>query len=66
MTDNAVTAPAWGPIWTATGLSFVVALAVIAWFMRYISSHTFTPFMIYRIVLALVLFALLGFGVLEP
>lgn len=55
---------AWGPIWLATGIAFLVGYAVIAWFMRYITTHTFTPFMIYRIVLALVLFALLGTGVL--
>ncbi|WP_338748097.1 undecaprenyl-diphosphate phosphatase [Janibacter alittae] len=53
---------AWGPIWAATGIAFVVGYAVIAWFMRYITTHTFTPFMIYRIVLALGLFALLGTG----
>lgn len=57
---------AWGPIIAATLIAFVVGYAVIAWFMRYITTHTFTPFMIYRIVLALVLFALLGFGVLQP
>lgn len=62
--DDPVT-PAWGPIVLATGIAFAVALAVIAWFMRYISTHTFTPFVIYRIALALVLFALLGFGVLD-
>ncbi|MFK5633103.1 MULTISPECIES: undecaprenyl-diphosphate phosphatase [unclassified Ornithinimicrobium] len=56
---------AWGPIWLATGIAFLVGYAVIAWFMRYITTHTFTPFMVYRIVLALVLFGLLGFGVLE-
>lgn len=52
----------WGPIWAATLVAFVVGYAVIAWFMRYITTHTFTPFMIYRIVLALGLFALLGTG----
>lgn len=57
--------PAWGPIWAATGVAFVIALAVIAWFMRFITTHTFTPFVIYRIVLALALFALLGSGVVE-
>ncbi|AXH95891.1 undecaprenyl-diphosphate phosphatase [Ornithinimicrobium avium] len=55
---------AWGPIWLATAIAFLVGYAVIAWFMRYITTHTFTPFMIYRIVLALVLFGLLGTGVL--
>lgn len=56
---------AWGPILVATVLAFGVGYAVIAWFMRYITTHTFTPFMIYRIVLALVLFGLLGSGVLQ-
>ncbi len=58
--------PAWGPIIVATGIAFVIALAVIAWFLRYISTHTFTPFVLYRIGLALALFALLGTGVLQP
>lgn len=52
----------WGPIIIATAIAFVVGYAVIAWFMKYISTHTFTPFMIYRILLALGLFALLGTG----
>lgn len=59
-------APDWTAIWVATGIAFVVALAVIAWFLRYISTHNFTPFVLYRIGLALVLFALLGTGVLQP
>lgn len=53
---------AWGPIFAATAIAFVVGYAVIAWFMKFIETHTFTPFMIYRIVLALGLFALLGTG----
>lgn len=57
---------AWGAIAVATVIAFAVGYAVIAWFMRYITTHTFTLFMAYRIVLALVLFGLLGFGVLEP
>ncbi len=55
----------WGPIWAATAVAFVVGYAVIAWFMRYITTHTFTPFMVYRILLALGLFAMLGTGVLS-
>ena len=62
--SEAATPPAWGPIIAATLLAFVVGLAIIAWFMRYISTHTFTPFVISRIALALALFALLGTGVL--
>ncbi len=65
ISDDPVT-PAYGPIFVATGIAFAVALAVIAWFLHYISTHSFTPFVIYRIGLAVGLFALLGFGVLEP
>lgn len=64
ISDDAVE-PAWGPIGVATAIAFGVALAVIAWFMRFISTHTFTPFVVYRIVLALLLFGLLGYGVIE-
>ncbi len=63
--DDPVTT-AWGPIFLATGIAFAVALAVIAWFLKYISTHTFTPFVIYRLGLAVVLFGLLGTGVLQP
>ncbi|WP_201467406.1 undecaprenyl-diphosphate phosphatase [Janibacter melonis] len=56
--------PAWGPIAVATVISFVIGYAVIAWLLRYISTHTFRPFVIYRIGLALVLFVLLGTGVI--
>lgn len=56
---------AWGPIFAATVVAFLVGYAVIAWFMRFIETHTFTVFMIYRIILALVLFALLGTGTIS-
>ncbi|UNS95707.1 undecaprenyl-diphosphate phosphatase [Streptomyces tubbatahanensis] len=56
----------WGPTLFATALAFVVAYAVIAWFMRWISSRSFMPFVIYRIVLGLVLFALIAAGVVGP
>jgi undecaprenyl-diphosphatase len=58
--------PAWGPILLATVISFVVGYAVIAWLLRYISTHTFLPFVVYRIGLALLVVALLLTGVLEP
>jgi undecaprenyl-diphosphatase len=32
------------------GASFVVALAVIAWFMHWVRKHGFLPFAIYRII----------------
>jgi len=43
-------------------VSFVVALGVVAWFMNWVRARGFTPFAIYRIVLAIILFALLMRG----
>ncbi|MGO4691723.1 undecaprenyl-diphosphate phosphatase [Glaciibacter sp. 2TAF33] len=55
-----------GPVETlvATVIAFVVGLLVIAFFMSYISRRSFLPFVIYRIVLGIVLFVLLGTNVL--
>jgi undecaprenyl-diphosphatase len=58
--------PAWGPIALATVISFVIGYAVIAWLLRYVSTHTFLPFVIYRIALAAVVAVLLITGVLTP
>ncbi|SDI57696.1 undecaprenyl-diphosphate phosphatase [Nonomuraea jiangxiensis] len=44
-------APDWGPTILATVISFIVGYAAVAWFLRYISSHRFTGFVIYRIIL---------------
>jgi len=58
--------PAWGPIALATVVAFVVGYAVIAWLLRYISTHTFMPFVVYRIALAALVVVLLLTGVLQP
>lgn len=55
----------WGPILLATAISFTVGYAVIAWLIKYISSNSYLPFVIYRIGLAAVLFILLGAGVIQ-
>jgi undecaprenyl-diphosphatase len=39
---------------------------VIAWFLKYIAQHTFTPFVIYRIVLGALVIVLTSTGVLAP
>ena len=58
--------PAWGQIILATVVSFVIGYAVIAWLLRYISTHDFLPFVIYRLSLAAVVAVLLLTGFLEP
>ncbi|GAA2118992.1 undecaprenyl-diphosphate phosphatase [Nocardioides bigeumensis] len=54
----------WGPTVTATIVSFVVGYAAIAWLLRYISTRSYTPFVIYRVALGLATMALLAAGVL--
>ncbi|MET1052041.1 MAG: undecaprenyl-diphosphate phosphatase [Mycetocola sp.] len=65
--DTNCTPEVYGPVETvvATVVAFAVAIVVIKFFMTYISKRSFLPFVIYRIVLGLVLFALLGTGVLS-
>ena len=49
----------------ATGIAFVVGLAVIAFLMQYLKRGSFLPFVIYRVLLGIVLIVLLSFGVLQ-
>ncbi|MFF4413154.1 undecaprenyl-diphosphate phosphatase [Streptosporangium sp. NPDC001559] len=58
--------PDWGPTILATVISFVVGYAAVSWFLKYISTHKFTGFVIYRIILGLVIIALVSTGVLDP
>lgn len=55
---------AWGPTIVATVISFVIGYAVIAWLLRYISTHSFRVFVLYRLLLAAILVVLLLTGVL--
>ncbi|MHA6800022.1 undecaprenyl-diphosphate phosphatase [Bounagaea algeriensis] len=58
--------PAWGPTLLATAVAFVVGFAVIVWFLRYISTHKFTAFVVYRVLAGLAIFGLIWAGVLDP
>ena len=49
----------------ATVIAFVVGYVVIAFLMKYISTHSFLPFVIYRIALGAALIVLLSTGVLQ-
>ncbi|MFD0021712.1 undecaprenyl-diphosphate phosphatase [Streptomyces sp. NPDC058382] len=57
---------AWAPTIFATFIAFGVGYVVIAWFMKFITTKSFMPFVIYRIVLGVALFALVGAGALSP
>ncbi|MFC5642748.1 MULTISPECIES: undecaprenyl-diphosphate phosphatase [Kitasatospora] len=59
-------APAWGPTVLATLIAFVVGYAAIAWFLKYISNNSFTPFVVYRILLGVLIIGLVTTGFLAP
>ncbi|CAN3978088.1 undecaprenyl-diphosphate phosphatase [Kitasatospora purpeofusca] len=59
-------APAWGPTVLATLIAFAVGYAAIAWFLKYISHHSFIPFVVYRILLGVLIIGLVSTGVLSP
>ena len=46
-------------------IAFVVGYVVIAYLMKYISTHSFLPFVVYRVLLGLVLIVLLTTGILQ-
>lgn len=57
---------AYGPVPTlvATVVSFAVGYAAIAWLLRYVSTHSYLPFVLYRIVLGGLTLTLVAAGVL--
>ena len=52
-----------GETLVATIVAFVVGYVVIGWLMRFISTNSFKPFVWYRIGLGVMLYILLGLGV---
>ncbi|MFD7032375.1 undecaprenyl-diphosphate phosphatase [Streptomyces sp. NPDC059917] len=53
------------PLAVGTLVSFVVAYASIAWLLKFVAKHSFNAFVIYRIAVGVLLFGLLGTGVLS-
>jgi undecaprenyl-diphosphatase len=45
--------------------SFVVALAVVAWFIRYVQRHRFTSFGVYRIIFGALVLVMYAVGFLS-
>ncbi|MFD3553473.1 undecaprenyl-diphosphate phosphatase [Streptomyces goshikiensis] len=53
------------PLVIGTAVSFAVAYASIAWLLKYVAKHSFNAFVVYRIAIGVLLFGLLGTGVLH-
>lgn len=56
----------WGNTLLATAVSFVVAYLSVNWLLRFISRHSYSIFIFYRVVLGLVLMVLLVTKTIEP
>jgi undecaprenyl-diphosphatase len=63
--DSSVSVYSMPEILVATAIAFFVGYAVIAWLMKYISTKSFTPFVIYRVVLGTLLLIALATGVIS-
>ncbi len=61
---NGTNAYGWGPTLVATVVSFLVGYAAIAWLLRYVATHSYTPFVLYRVALGVLTLVLLWAGVL--
>lgn len=59
---------AYGPLPTlvATVVSFVVGYAAIAWLLRYVTTRSYLPFVVYRVLLGGLTLTLVATGVLTP
>jgi len=60
--DEISTGIGWGPTIVGTVVSFIVAYAAVAWLLRYIARHTFSLFIVYRILLGILVLALVSAG----
>ncbi|MFI1488521.1 undecaprenyl-diphosphate phosphatase [Streptomyces sp. NPDC020747] len=56
----------WGPTIFATVIAFLVGYAVISWFMKFITTKSFMPFVYYRILLGILIIVLVSMGALSP
>jgi undecaprenyl-diphosphatase len=65
MGDSTVSVYSMPEILIATITAFIIGYAVIAWLMKYISTKSFTPFVIYRVALGSALLIALATGLIS-
>jgi undecaprenyl-diphosphatase len=54
------------PLIVGTVVSFVVAYASVGWLLNFVSKHSFNGFAVYRVIIGLAVFGLLGADVIQP
>ena len=49
----------------ATGVAFIIGYIVLAWLLKFVSTKSFRPFIIYRVALGSLILVLLATGVIN-
>lgn len=62
--DEISTGIGWGPTLLATAVSFVVAYLAVNWLLKFVARHTYTVFIVWRVVVGTVLLVLLATNVI--
>jgi undecaprenyl-diphosphatase len=65
-TNGAPAAFSLGQTFVATAIAFVIGYAVIAWLLKFVSTKSFMPFIVYRVLLGSALIVLLATRVINP
>jgi undecaprenyl-diphosphatase len=66
LSDDQVAVYSLPETFVATLIAFIVGYFVIAWLLKFITTRSFAPFIIYRVLLGTVVLVLLATGVLQP
>jgi undecaprenyl-diphosphatase len=64
-TNGAPAAFSLGETFLATAIAFVIGYAVIAWLLKFVSTKSFMPFIVYRVLLGCLLLVMLATGVVN-
>lgn len=64
-TNGAPAAFSLGETFVATAIAFVIGYAVIAWLLKFVSTKSFMPFIVYRVLLGCLLLVMLATGVVN-
>jgi undecaprenyl-diphosphatase len=66
VSDNQVVVYSLTETLVATAIAFVIGYLVISWLLKFVTSKSFAPFIVYRVILGTTVLALLATGVLQP
>ncbi len=66
ISDNQVAVYSLNQTLVATVIAFIIGYLVIAWLLKFVTTKSFAPFIIYRVVVGSTVLVLLATGVLQP